>query len=329
MKPAPFAYEAPRTVDAALALLGDDAKVLAGGQSLVPIMNFRLARPATLVDVNRHRRARLPAHSATASLHIGALTRHATLERSELVARGWPLLRQAVRHVGHPQIRSRGTVGGSCAHADPTAELPVALTALDARFHAAARARDGACSGRAEFFLSHLTTALRDDELLVEIEVPPLPAGARTRVRRARAHARRLGDRRRRGRACAPRHAAIALLGAGPTPRARRRDAEARARRRRRRGRGRARSRARSSTTTGARALTTALVRRALEEAGRVRIARRRQRAPARGGCRAAHAAVGLPPPRPRADRHARRLRARRLRRVHGAGRRRARARRA
>src|SRR5215207_2999259 len=166
MKPAPSAYEAPRSVDAALALLerNEDAKLLAGGQSLVPVMNFRLARPPLLVDLNRiDELAYLRKRGG--ALHIGALTRHATLERSELVARGWPLLAQAVRHVGHPAIRSRGTIGGSCAHADPTAELPIALTALDARFHvrssASARVLDAA-----GFFLSYLETALRDDELL-------------------------------------------------------------------------------------------------------------------------------------------------------------------
>ncbi|HTE64183.1 MAG TPA: FAD binding domain-containing protein [Solirubrobacteraceae bacterium] len=215
MKPAPFDYAAPRTVAAALGLLDDDAKVLAGGQSLVPVMNFRLARPAKLVDVNRiDELAYLRKRDGV--LHIGALTRHATLERSEVVAAGWPLLRQAVRHVGHAQIRSRGTIGGSCAHADPTAELPVALTALDARFHA--RARAGArVIGAADFFVSHLTSALRADELLVEVEVPPLPDGARTAfVEYARTH----GDWAIAGAAVvvAPRHAAIALLGAGPTP---------------------------------------------------------------------------------------------------------------
>jgi CO/xanthine dehydrogenase FAD-binding subunit len=215
VKPAPFHYEAPRTVAAALALLGGDAKILAGGQSLVPIMNFRLARPATLVDLNGvDELAYLRKRDGV--LHIGALTRQATLERSGVVARGWPLLRQAVRHVAHPPIRSRGTVGGSCAHGDPTAELPVALVALDARFHLRSRAGERSL-GAADFFLSHLTTALRDDELLIEIEVPPLPAGARTAFAE---HARTHGDWAIAGAAVvlAPGHAAISLLGAAPTP---------------------------------------------------------------------------------------------------------------
>lgn len=215
MKPAPFAYEAPRTLDAALAALDGDAKVLAGGQSLVPIMNFRLARPERLIDINRIPELAYLRRSGGA-LRIGATTRHLTVERSELVARGWPLLRQAVRHVGHPQIRARGTIGGSCAHGDPTAELPVALTALDARFHL--QSRSGRRSLNAsEFFLTHLTTALRDDELLVEIEVPPLPEGAGTGFAE---HAMTHGDWAIAGAAVvvAAGHAAIALLGAGPTP---------------------------------------------------------------------------------------------------------------
>jgi len=263
MKPAPFRYEAPRSVDAALTLLGEDAKVLAGGQSLVPIMNFRLARPATLVDVNRlDELAYL--RKRDGALHIGALTRHATLERSGMVARGWPLLRQAVRQVAHPPIRARGTVGGSCAHGDPTAELPVALAALDARFHLRSRAGERSL-GAAEFFVSHLTTALRDDELLIEIEVPPLPAAARTAfVEHARTH----GDWAIAGAAVvlAPGHAAIALLGAAPTP-VRAAEAEAALLA----GGGAAEA----ARVAGARpdgdwraALTTALVRRALEEAG-------------------------------------------------------------
>jgi CO/xanthine dehydrogenase FAD-binding subunit len=215
VKPATFDYEAPRTVEAALALLDDDAKVLAGGQSLVPVMNFRLARPAKLVDVNRIADLAYLRREG-GRLRIGATTRHATLERSALVARGWPLLQQAVRHVGHPQIRSRGTIGGSCAHADPTAELPVALTALDALFHVRSRSGARAVEAR-DFFVTHLTTALRADELLVEIEVPAPPEGARTAFAE---HARTHGDWAIAGAAVvvAPRHAAIALLGAGPTP---------------------------------------------------------------------------------------------------------------
>lgn len=215
MKPAPFDYAAPRSLDEALGLLGDESKALAGGQSLMPLLNFRLARPELLVDLNRVpglaylRRTR-------GALHIGALTRQATLERSGLVERHWPLLRQAVRHAGHPQTRSRGTVGGSAAHADPTAELPVALTALDARFHLRS-ARGERTLGAGEFFVSTLTSAVEPDELLVEIEVPPLPDGARSAfVEYAPTH----GDFAVAGAAVvrAPDACAIALLGAAPTP---------------------------------------------------------------------------------------------------------------
>jgi CO/xanthine dehydrogenase FAD-binding subunit len=223
MKPAPFDYAAPRSLDEALGLLGDEAKALAGGQSLVPLLNFRLARPELIVDLNR-----LPGlaylRRRDGVLHVGALTRQAALERSDLVASRWPLLREAVRHAGHPQTRSRGTVGGSAAHADPTAELPVALTALDARFHL--RSPRGARRlGAGDFFVSTLTSAAEADELLVEIEVPPLPEGARSAfVEHAPTH----GDFAVAGAAVvrAPGACAIALLGAGPTP-LRARDAEA------------------------------------------------------------------------------------------------------
>jgi carbon-monoxide dehydrogenase medium subunit len=237
--------------------------VLAGGQSLVPVMNFRLARPATLVDVNGIGELAY-VRRRDGALRIGALTRHATLERSELVARAAPLLGQAVRHVGHPAIRTRGTIGGSCAHADPTAELPVALTALDARFTLRSRAGTRTLDA-ADFFVSQLTTALRDGELLVEVEVPALPAGAGTAFAE---HARTHGDWAIAGAAVvvAPGHAAVALLGAAPTP-LRASAAEAALRD--------GASAADAAPLAAAlvadpwkRALTTALVRRALQEAG-------------------------------------------------------------
>jgi CO/xanthine dehydrogenase FAD-binding subunit len=215
MKPAPFDYAAPRSLDEALGLLGDESKPLAGGQSLVPLLNFRLARPELLVDLNR-----LPglAHLRRSGgvLHIGTLTRQATLERSDLVHNHWPLLSQAVRHAGHAQTRSRGTVGGSAAHADPTAELPVALTALGATFHVQSK-RGMRTLGANEFFISTLVSAVEPDELLVEIDVPALPDGARTAfVEYAPTH----GDFAVAGAAVvrAPDACAIALLGAATTP---------------------------------------------------------------------------------------------------------------
>ena len=216
MKPAPFVYEAPRTLDDALATLGEDARVLAGGQSLVPMMNFRIARPERLVDLNRID-ALSYVQADDGALRVGAMTRQATLERSDVVARGWPLLRQAVRLVGHPQIRTRGTVGGSVAHADPAAELPVALTALDARFHVRS-ARGARRLDAGELFVFHLSTNLEPDEILVEIEVPPPPAGARTAFAE---HARTHGDFATAGAAVVivpGERCAIALLGAAPTP---------------------------------------------------------------------------------------------------------------
>jgi CO/xanthine dehydrogenase FAD-binding subunit len=192
LKPAPFAYDDPRTVDEAVALLaehGDDAKVLAGGQSLVPLLNFRLARPGRLVDVNRiDELAQLRRRDGV--LRIGAVVRTATLERSQIASEYWPLLVQASHLVGHPQIRSRGTVGGSAAHADAAAELPVAFAALDARFHVRSARGDRVVAAE-EFFVGPLTTALAADELLVEIEVPPLPLRTGTAFVE---YARRHGD---------------------------------------------------------------------------------------------------------------------------------------
>jgi CO/xanthine dehydrogenase FAD-binding subunit len=216
MKPAPFDYAAPETVDEALGLLGDAATILAGGQSLVPMLNFRLARPDLLVDINGVHELDVLRPEGGA-LRIGALARQAALERSRLVASGWPLLVQAVRHVGHAQTRSRGTVCGSAAHADPAAELPAALAALDARFElASSRGRRTLDAG--ELFLGPLFTARADDELLAAIVVPPPPAGARSAfVEQARTH----GDFALAGAAVvvAPGHAAIAVFGVGSLPR--------------------------------------------------------------------------------------------------------------
>ena len=182
MKPPPFEYSAPETIDEVLALLaehGDEAKLLAGGQSLVPLLNFRLLRPARLIDLNRVRGL-----DALGDGRIGAMTRSRTLERASAV----PLLRQAVRHSGHAQIRNRGTVGGSCAHADPASELPCALLALDARFRVRS-ARGERVVPASDFFLGTFATALAPDELLVEIEVPRRPERERSAfLEHARVH---------------------------------------------------------------------------------------------------------------------------------------------
>ncbi|HEX7230388.1 MAG TPA: xanthine dehydrogenase family protein subunit M [Candidatus Binatia bacterium] len=179
MKPAKFDYHDPTTLDEALGLLaqfGDQGRPLAGGQSLVPLMNFRLIRPAHLIDLNGVEELSY-IKTDGGPLRIGATTRQCELERSMVVAERWPLLREATSYIGHVQIRNRGTVGGSLAHGFPSAELPVAMVTLDASFTLRSKANQR--SARAEdFFVSYMTTALEPDELLTEINVPPLPANS-------------------------------------------------------------------------------------------------------------------------------------------------------
>jgi carbon-monoxide dehydrogenase medium subunit len=180
MKPAPFRYARPSTLAEAIALLAEapgERKLLAGGQSLVPMLNMRLVRPAVLVDVNRLPELIGIAPTPAGGLRIGALTRHAELAASPLVSERAPLLAAAARHVGHAAIRNQGTLGGSLAHADPAAELPAALVAIDARVWVAGPrgARD---IGADAFFRGLLTTALEADEILTAVELPtPPPAG--------------------------------------------------------------------------------------------------------------------------------------------------------
>jgi carbon-monoxide dehydrogenase medium subunit len=216
VKPPRFEYAAPTTVDETLTLLGDAGTVLAGGQSLVPLLNLRLAFPELIVDINGVEELDY-IDIRDGPLRIGAMTRQVTLERSEAVRRRWPLLWKAVRLVGHPQIRTRGTVGGSVAHADPSAELPAALIALGASF--GLRSEAGARTvAAAEFFRGPLDTTRGSEELLVEIEVPEQPDGAGAGFAE---HARTHGDFATAGVAAvvAPGGGAgIALLGAGPVP---------------------------------------------------------------------------------------------------------------
>ena len=222
MKPAPFAYDRPTTEQETLALLaehGEDAKLLAGGQSLIPLLNFRLAYPERLIDINRV--SELSYIKANGSLRIGALTRQAELERSEVVANGWPLITEVTELIAHPQIRNRGTVGGSVAHSDPAAELPTAFSALDATFHIRSKRGERTLNSE-ELYVTHLTTRLEPDELLAEIEVPAIPPGTgQAFVEFARRH----GDFALGGVAAVIglsggrcERAQIALLGAGPTP---------------------------------------------------------------------------------------------------------------
>jgi CO/xanthine dehydrogenase FAD-binding subunit len=178
VKPPLFDYHDPTAVEGVLDLLsqhGEDAKLLAGGQSLVPLLNFRLASPDHLIDLG-HIPSLAYIRRRDGVLRIGAMTRQATLEASPLVAEHWPLLTGALGFVAHAQIRNRGTVGGSVAHADPAAELPVAFTVLDATFHVRSRSGTRSVSPR-DFFITHLTTSIEPHELLVEIEVPPVQPG--------------------------------------------------------------------------------------------------------------------------------------------------------
>jgi carbon-monoxide dehydrogenase medium subunit len=180
MKPPPFEYQAPHSLDEALALLanhGGEAKVLAGGQSLIPSMNFRMVQPAMLIDINRLSGLDAIKPSETGGLLIGALSRQAKVEHDALVEKHAPLLFEIVPHIAHPQIRNRGTVGGSLVHADPASELPVYARARDIRFRL--RSAEGErWVGAEDFFQGMFMTALEPHELLVEIEIPPLPAGA-------------------------------------------------------------------------------------------------------------------------------------------------------
>lgn len=201
MKPAPFDYVAPRSLEEALEELaerGDEAKVLAGGQSLIPVLNFRLAQPAALVDINRVPALDSVRADEDGGLAIGALARQRRVERDPEVARRAPLLAEALPFVAHPQIRTRGTIGGSLAHADPAAELPAVALALDARLRLATRGGERWIEAR-EFFVSLFTTALGPDELLVEIRVPaPRPRTGFAFLESARRH----GDYALAGVAC-------------------------------------------------------------------------------------------------------------------------------
>jgi aerobic carbon-monoxide dehydrogenase medium subunit len=176
MKPPRFDYLLPRSLDEALGMLaehGDQAKVLAGGQSLVPLLNFRLVRPAYLVDLND-----IPGLDGVrvdgSRLAIGAMTRQRTVETSSIVRERCPLLAEAMPQIGHVQIRNRGTIGGSLAHADPAGELPAVVAALDGELVLRSK-RGERRLAPPDFFVAYLTTAAEPDELLVEARVPVTP----------------------------------------------------------------------------------------------------------------------------------------------------------
>jgi CO/xanthine dehydrogenase FAD-binding subunit len=192
VKPAKFEYHAPASVDEAVGLLrryGGEARILAGGQSLIPMMNFRVAAPAALIDLNR-----IPAlayiRADGNTVRIGAMTRQRAIEFSPFVREKLPLLHEAISWVGHLPTRSRGTIGGSLAHADPAAELPMALQALEGEVVARGPAGERTIKA-GDLFSSSLTTTLKPDEILTEIRFPASPPGAAYAVEE---FARRHGD---------------------------------------------------------------------------------------------------------------------------------------
>jgi CO/xanthine dehydrogenase FAD-binding subunit len=173
MKPAPFKYIAATSLEQALALKaehGDEAKFLAGGQSLIPAMNFRLARPAVLIDINEiEGLAGIRPRSTTVG--VGPLTRYRALQRDAAFAGMFPLIGEALPHIAHPQIRNRGTIGGNLSHADPASELPAIALALRARLRVQSAKKERLIPAT-DFFTGALTTDLQPDEMLVEIELP-------------------------------------------------------------------------------------------------------------------------------------------------------------
>ena len=222
MKPAPFAYRKARSLDEAVALLGQhaDARLLAGGQSLIATLNMRLSAPSLLIDVNGvggldHIEAK------DGMVAIGALTRHARVERSDVIARHAPLIAMAMPHIAHPAIRNRGTIGGSIAFADPAAELPACLLALGGEVEASGP--NGKRTIKADdFFVDLYETALRPGEILTAIRVPAATAETRTGFAEL---ARRHGDYAIVGLAATARAAAkgladvrLAFFGVGNTP---------------------------------------------------------------------------------------------------------------
>ena len=226
MKPAPFSYHRPDTLAEAvgtLAAFGDEAKVLAGGQSLVPVMALRLGRFGHIVDLGRVS-ALTYVRDGEGSVSVGAMTTHAAAGRDLLVAGSVPLLARAIPFIGHFQIRNRGTVGGSCAHADPAAEIPAVAVTLDAEMEAVGGAPERTRRiPAAEFFASTYTTTLEPDEVLTALRFPVWPGRTGSAIRE---FARRSGDFALAGALCAVtldaggrvERAAIGLLGLGSVP---------------------------------------------------------------------------------------------------------------
>ena len=223
MKPATFEYvvaDSVRKAVTALSEAGGEAKILAGGQSLVPMLNFRLVRPAVLVDINRIPDLAFIEETAN-TIRVGALTRHHQLETSPLVARHLPVLASAMTHVAHLAIRNRGTIGGSLSHADPAAELPMMALLLNAKLHVVSSSGERTVVA-SDFFRDALTVDLAEDEMVTEIHFPKLPPGTGWGFEEV---ARRAGDFALAAVAVTATvsdgkvaEARIALTGVGPTP---------------------------------------------------------------------------------------------------------------
>jgi CO/xanthine dehydrogenase FAD-binding subunit len=223
MKPPAFEYVAPDSLDmavVALAQAGGDGKIIAGGQSLVPMLNFRLLRPSILIDINRIGGLAYVDESEK-SIRVGALTRHFQLETSPLIARHLPVLSRAMTYVAHLAIRNRGTIGGSLSHADPAAELPMMAMLLDAELGIASTAGRRTVAAH-DFFLDALTVDLADGDIVTEIVLPKLPPKTGWGFEEV---ARRSGDFALAAVAVtltladgAVAEARIAMTGVGPTP---------------------------------------------------------------------------------------------------------------
>jgi aerobic carbon-monoxide dehydrogenase medium subunit len=173
MKPAPFKYIAASSLDQALSLkaeYGDEARFLAGGQSLIPAMNFRLARPAVLIDINGLN-GLAGVDRAGTDIRVGALTRYCDLERDGDFLKACSLFADALPHIAHPQIRNRGTIGGNLSHADPASELPAIAVAMEARMRIKSSTRERQVAA-SEFFVGLLSTDIRADEMLVDVAFP-------------------------------------------------------------------------------------------------------------------------------------------------------------
>lgn len=176
MKPAPFEYFAPDSLEEALELKsehGDEMKALAGGQSLIPAMNFRVAQPSVLVDLNRIGELDY-IEERQGAIHIGAMTRQSTVEKSKLIEQHAPLLYEGMPYIAHPQIRNRGTLGGSIAHADPAAELPVLALALEAEMQINSKTGSRKVPAK-QFFQGYFTVDIQANELLTEVILPRFP----------------------------------------------------------------------------------------------------------------------------------------------------------